>query len=164
MKTQNKIPELNKDLMFEYKTVYYLQKIFKYDEGYSESSIIGVWYSQDGDIDEAMLNAIRQEKEFYKYNKSIKPHTFTIRKIKATISSEEIESKSEHYGSQTNHRVLKCSYCGGCINYGDEVLIKKYESDDKYFCCSDCLAKYEDATICFPDDNEYDKLFCVESD
>lgn len=162
MKTQNKIPELNRDLIFEYKTVYYLQKILKYDEGYSESRIIGVYNSQDGDIDEAAQDAIRQEKEFCKYNKFVKPHTLTIRKIKATISSEEIESTSDHYGSQTNRRALKCSNCNGCINYGDEVIIKKCESGDKYFCCNDCLAKYEDATICFPDDNEYDKLF-IES-
>lgn len=164
MKTQNKIPELDKDLISEYKTVYYLQKIFKYGEGYSESSIIGVWYSKDGDIDRAMQNAIRQEKEFRKYNKPVKPYTFTVRKVKATISSEEIGSKSEHYGSQTNHKVIKCSNCSGRINYGDEVIVKKYESDDKYFCSNDCLAEYEDASKCYPDDCEYDKLFCIESE
>lgn len=46
----------------------------------------------------------------------------------------------------------------------DEALTKKHDSNDKYFCCNDCLAKYEDATMYFPDDNEYNKLFCVESD
>lgn len=155
----NKIPELNKDLVFEYKTVYYLQKILKYDEGYSESRIIGVYNSQDGDIDEAAQDAIRQEKEFCKYNKFVKPHTLTIRKIKATISSEEIESNSEHFGNELKKKILRCTHCNGNIVYGDEVVIKKYEPDDKYFCCSDCLAEYENVTKCLPDDNEYDELF-----
>lgn len=128
----NKIPELDKDLIFGYKTVYYLQKICKYDEGDSESSIIGVWYSLDDDIDKAVQNTIRQLKEFYKYNE-VKPYTLTIRKVKATISSEEIESKSEHFSNEFKKKILKCEKCDGKINYGDEVIIKKYESGDKYF-------------------------------
>lgn len=163
MKTQNKIPELDKDLISEYKTVYYLQKILKYDEGYTTSSIIGVWHSSEGEIDEAVQSIIRQEEATRRYNE-VKPRTLTIRKIKTTISSEEIESKSERYGSQTNHKALKCSNCSGRINYGDEVIVKKYESDDKYFCSNDCLVEYENATVCCPDDCEYDKLFCVESE
>lgn len=163
MMIQNKIPELNRESLFEYKTVYYLQKILKYDDGYTTSSIIGVWHSSEGEIDEAAQSILRQEEATRRY-KEVKPRTLTIRKIKTTISSEEIESKSERYGSQTNHKALKCSNCSGCINYGDEVLIKKHESDDKYFCCNDCLAEYEGALTCYPDDCEYDKLFCVESE
>ena len=158
MMLQNRIPELDKDLIFGYKTVYYLQKIIKYDEGDSESSIIGVWYSLDDDIDKAAQDAIIQVKELYKYNE-VKPHTLTIRKIKATISSEEIESKFEHFGDECKKKILKCENCSGNINYGDEVVIKRYESGDKYFCCNECVVEYEDATVCFPCDNEYDKLF-----
>lgn len=159
----NKIFELDKNLESDYKTVYYLQKIIKYNEGYSESRIIDVYDSPDGDIDKAAQNVIRQEKEFCKYNKSVKPHTITVRKIKAIISYEEIESKSEYFCSTLKTKILRCSNCNGNINYGDEVVTKKYESDDKYFCCNDCLAKYECAEIYFTDDDEYDKLF-IESD
>ena len=162
MKLPNKIPEIDQNLVFEYKSVYYLQKIIKYDEGSSESCVIGVWYSPDGDIDKALQDIIKQEKEFCERN-TVKPHTFTIRKIQAVISSEELWSRSEHYGNALKKNTLKCTNCDGNINYGDEVVVKKYEDGDKYFCCNDCLAEYEDATKYSPDDNEYDKLFIENS-
>ena len=98
MKLPNKLPELEHYLVSGSTTVHYLQKIIKYDGGLTESSIIGVWDSPNGDIDKAAQNVIRQEKEFCEYNKFVKPHTFTIRKIKTIISEEVIESQSEHYG------------------------------------------------------------------
>lgn len=85
------LPELEHYTISDNKTVYYLQKIIKYDEGHTHSSIIGVYGSLEGDIDKATQDAIRQAKEFCKYNE-VKPHILTIRKIKATISSEEIAS------------------------------------------------------------------------
>lgn len=163
MYTPNRLPELEQQLISGDKIVYYLQKIIKYDEGYTESSIIGVWDSLDGDIDKAAQNAIKQEKEFCEYNKFVKPHTFTIRKVKANISSEVVESRSEHYGTDHKFKCLKCSNCGGQINYGDDIVVKHYDTCDMYFCCNDCLAEYESATMCSPDDVNYDKLFCVSN-
>jgi hypothetical protein len=160
MNLPNRLPELEPQLISGGKTVYYLQKIIKYDEGHTESFIIGVWNFPDGDIDKAAQNIIKQEKEFCKYNKFVKPHTMTIRKVKTTISSEVIESKSEHLGMSVKPKTLKCSNCDGNINYGDSLIVKHYDTCDRYFCCSDCLAEYEDMTAKYsPDDNEYDKLF-----
>jgi hypothetical protein len=155
MNLPNSLPELDINLESDSKTVYYLQKIIKYDEGYTESFIIGVWDSPEGGIDKAAQNIIRQEKEFCKYNKFVKPHTMTIRKVKAIISSEVVESRSEHYGVDHKFKKLKCANCHGLINYGEDVIIK----DTNYFCCGDCLAEYEYATKCLFGDNEYDKLF-----
>ena len=162
MKLPNKLPELEHYLVSGSTTVYYLQKIIKYDNGLTESSIIGVWDSPNGDIDAAAQNVIRQEKDFCEYNKFVKPHTFTIRKIKATISEEVIESQSEHYGITHKFKSLECSNCHGNINYGDSIIVKHYDTHDKYFCCSDCLAEYEEADKYLPDDNEYDNLFIDE--
>ena len=159
----NRLPELEPQLVSGDKTVYYLQKIIKYDEGYTESFIIGVWDSPDGDIDKAAQNVIKQEKEFCKYNKFVKPHTMTIRKVKAIISSEVVESRSEHYGVDHKFRQLECTNCHGRINYGDSIIVKEYDTCDRYFCCNDCLAEYEDAAKYSPDDNEYDKLFIENS-
>lgn len=159
MNLPNRLPELEHYTISDNKTVYYLQKIIKYDEGLTESFIIGVWDSQNGDIDKAAQNAIRQEKELCEYNKFVKPHTFTIRKIKTTISEEVIESQSEHYGVAHKFKSFECANCHGNINYGDDIIVKHYDTCDLYFCCSDCLAEYEDADKYLPDDNEYDNLF-----
>ena len=163
MKFQNKIPELESYLVSGGKTVYYLQEIVKYGEGHSESHIIGVWDSPDGDIDKAAQNVIKQNKEFCEYNKFVKPHTMTVRKVKTVISQEVTESQSAHYGIDHKFKSLNCTNCHGLINYGDDIIVKHYDTCDKYFCCSDCLAKYEDATMYLPDDNEYDKLFDIEN-
>lgn len=162
MKLSNRIPELDQHLMSGANVIYYLQEITKYDEGYSESHIIGVWDSPDGDIDEAAQKVIKQYKEFAEYNKFVKPHTMTIRKIKATISEELIESQSEHYGADYNFKPIECTNCHGLIKYGDEVIIKSYDTCDRYFCCNECLADYEEAVKYSPNDNEYDKLFIKE--
>ena len=159
MKLSSKLPELEHYTISDNKTIYYLQKIIKYDEGYTESFTIGVYDSQNGDIDKAAQNVIRQEKEFCEYNKFVKPHTFTIRKIKTIISEEVIESQSEHYGITHKFKSLECANCHGNINYGDDIVVKHYDTHDKYFCCSDCLAEYEDTDKYLPDDNEYDNLF-----
>lgn len=165
MSLPNRLPELDQQLVFGDKTVYYLQEITKYDAGYSESHIVGIWDSPDGDIDKAAQNVIKQEKEFYEYNKFVKPHTFTIRKIKAVISQEVIESQSEHYGLKNKPKILKCSNCNGNINYGDSLVVKHYNTRDKYFCCNDCLAEFEDTTKYSPEDEpQYNKLFDVEGD
>lgn len=163
MYVPNRLPELEQQLISGNKTVYYIQKIIKYDEGYAESFIIGVWDSPDGDIDKAAQNVIKQEKEFCEYNKFVKPHTMTIRKVKAIISSKVVESQSEHHGINHKFRQLECTNCHGRINYGDSIIVKEYDTCDRYFCCNDCLAEYEDAIKYSPDDNEYDKLFIENS-
>lgn len=155
MDLPNRLPELEQNLTSDSKNVYYLQKIMKYDGGHSESLIIGVWDSPDGDIDKVTQNVIRQEKEFCDYNKFVRPYTMTIRKVKTTISSEVAEAQSDHYGADHKLKKLECANCHGLINYGEDVIIK----DTNYFCCGDCLAEYEDATRCLLGDNEYDKLF-----
>lgn len=163
MKLPNRITEIDQDLVSGNKTVYYIQKIIKYDEGYSESYIIGVWDSPDGDIDKAAQNVIRQEKEFCEYNKFVKPHTMTVRKVKAVIYQEVIESQSEHCGVDHKFKPIECTNCHGLIKYGDEVIVKEYDACDRYFCCNDCLADYDEAVKYSPDDNEeYDKLFIRE--
>jgi hypothetical protein len=159
MNLPNKLPELDPYLTDCANVIYYLQKIIKYDEGRTESFIIGVWDSPDGDIDKEAQNVIRQEKEFRKYNKFVKPRTMTIRKVKTTIYSKVIESQSEHYGTDYKLKCFKCANCDDNINYGDDLIVKHYVAFDRYFCCSDCLAEYEDAAKYSPDDNEYDKLF-----
>lgn len=165
MKLPNRLPELEQYLVSDNKTLYYLQKIIKYDEGYTESFIIGVWDSPDGDIDKAAQNVLRQEKEFCEDNKFVKPHTMTIRKVKATISLEVIESRSDHYGLQIKPKTLKCSNCNSNINYGDSLVIKHYNVCDRYFCCSDCLAEFEEAEKYSPEDaSTYNKLFNIEDD
>lgn len=163
MNLPNRLPELEHYITSDNKTVYYLQKIIKYDEGYTESFIIGVWDSPDGDIDTAAQNVINQNKEFCEYNKSVKPHTMTIRKVKAIISSEVVESQSEHYGTDHKFRQLECTNCHGRINYGDDIVVKHYIAFDRYFCCSDCLAEYEEVEKYSSDDDEYDKLFIEDS-
>ena len=155
----NRISELDINLESDNKTVYYLQKIIKYDDGYTESFIIGVWDSPEGNIDKFAQNIIRQEKEFCEYNKYVKPHIMTIRKVKAIISSEVIESQSDHYGIDYKLKQLECANCHGLIKYGDDVIMK----DTNHFCCNDCLAEYEGITRYSSDDSEYDKLF-IESD
>lgn len=117
MNLPNRLPELEHYITSDNKTVYYLQKVIKYDEGHTESSIIGVWDSPDGDIDKDAQNVIRQEKEFCEYNKFVEPHTFTIRKVKTTISFEAVESQSEHYGITHKFKQLECTNCHGRINY-----------------------------------------------
>lgn len=97
MKLQNRIPILDQNLTSGDMTLYCLQKIVKYDEGYSESSIMGVWDSPDGEIDEAAQRFSKEIKIFSDYN-SVKPHTLTFRKVRATISLELVESRSEHFG------------------------------------------------------------------
>lgn len=159
MKLPNRIPELEQYFVSGGKTVYYLQEITKYDEGRSESYIVGVWDSPNGDIDKAAQNIIKQRKEFCKYNKFIKPHTMTMRKVKATISSEVVESQSEHYGTGYKFKHLECANCHGRINYGDEVVVKEYDTCNRYFCCNDCLAEYENSYKLLSDDENYDKLF-----
>lgn len=163
MKLPNRIPELEQYFASGEKTVYYLQEITRYDEGHTESNIIGVWDSSDGDIDKAAQNLIKQNKEFCEYNKFVKPHTMTVRKIKVIVSSEVVESRSEHYGIDHKFKQLECTNCHGRINYGDELIIKHYSTCDRYFCCTDCLAEYEDAAKYSPDDNEYDKLFIEDN-
>jgi len=155
----NKIAELDINLESDNKTVYYLQKIVKYDDDYTESFIIGVWDSPEGDIDKFAQNIIRQEKEFCEYNKYVKPHMMTIRKVKTAIYSEVVETQSDNYGVDYKFKKLECSNCHGLINYGDDVIVK----DTNHFCCSDCLEEYEGVTKYSSDDNEYDKLF-IESD
>lgn len=162
MKLQNKIPELERYFVSGDKTVYYLQKIIKYDEGHNETYIIGVWDSPEGDIDKAAQNIVRQEKEFCEHNKFVKQHTMTIRKIKAVISLKVVESRSEHYCNDFKFKSFKCENCGGNINYGDEVVIKKYDTCDKYFCCNNCLAEYEDADYLSPGEIDYDDLFLIK--
>lgn len=164
MKLPNRIPELEQHFISGSKTVYYLQEITKYDEGHSESYIIGVWDSKDGDIDKAAQNIVKQRKEFCKCNKFIKPHVFTIRKIKATVSSEVVESQSEHYGNTNKYKSLECANCHGRINYGDEVVVKEYDTCNRYFCCNDCLAEYENSYKLLSDDESYDKLFVDMAD
>lgn len=164
MKLPNRLPVLEEYLVSGDKTIYYLQEIVKYDEGYTESFIIGVYDSPDCDIDKAAQSIIRQNKEFCKYNKFVKPHTMTIRKVKATISSEVAESLSEHYGVDYKFKQLECSNCHGLINYGDEVIVKEYDTCSRYFCCNDCLAEYENATKYLSDDENYDKLFINKSE
>jgi hypothetical protein len=160
MKLSNKSPELDPYLVSGANVIYYLQTIRKYDEGYTESFIIGVWDSPDGDIDEAAQKVIRQEREFCEGNKFVKPHTMAVRKIKVSISSEVVESRSEHYGVDRKLKPIECANCHGLINYGDEVIIKSYDTCDRYFCCNECLADYEEAVKYSPNDNEeYDKLF-----
>ena len=162
MNLPNRIPELEQHLVSSDKTVYYLQKIFKYDDGYTETCILGVWDSPEGDIDKVAQNFIRQEKEFCEYNKFVKPHTFTIRKIRADVHSEVVESKSEHYGSLNKPKTLKCSSCGSNIHYGDSLISKHYDTCDRYFCCTGCLAEFEDAVEYSPKDStDYNKLFNV---
>lgn len=162
MNLPNRLPELEPQLISGGKTVYYLQKIIKYDEGHTESFIIGVWDSPDGDIDKAAQNVIRQDKEFCEYNKFVKPHTMTIRKVKTIISSEVVESKSEHLGMSVKPKTLKCSNCDGNIHYGDSLIVKHYDTCDRYFCCTDCLAEYEEAEKYSPEDSpQYDKLFDI---
>lgn len=163
MNLPNRLPELEHYVTSDIKTVYYLQKIIKYDEGYTESFIIGVWDSPEGDIDKAAQNVIKQEKEFCEYNKFVKPHTITMRKVKTIISSEVVESRSEHHGITHKFRQLECTNCHGRINYGDDIVVKEYDTCDRYFCCSDCLAEYENADKYSPNDNEYDKLFIENS-
>ena len=161
MKIPNRIPELAQHLVSGDNTVYYLQKITNYDEGYSESCIIGVWDSPSGDIDKAAQDLIKLNKEFCEDNKFVKPHTMIIRKVKAVISLELVESQSEHYGVNHKFKQHECTNCHCIINYGDIIIVKHYDACDKYFCCNDCLAEYEDATKHTPDDNEYDKLFKI---
>lgn len=164
MKLPNRIPELEQYFVSGGKTVYYLQEITKYDEGRSESYIIGVWDSPNGDIDKAAQNIIKQRKEFCKCNKFIKPHIMTMRKVKATISSEVVESQSEHYGNTNKYKSLECTNCHGRINYGDEVIVKECDTCNRYFCCSDCLAEYENSYKLLSDDENYDKLFIDVAD
>ena len=163
MKFQNRIPELEHYIASGDKIVYYLQKIIRYDDGYTESFIIGVYNSPHGDIDKAAQNVIRQGKEFCKYNRSAKSHTLTIRKVKAVISSEVIESQSERHDLNHKFRQLECSNCHGQISYGDNIIVKEYDVCDRYFCCNDCLAEYEDAINYLPDNDKYDKLFIEDS-
>lgn len=156
----NRLPELEPQLVSCDKTVYYLQKITKYDEGYTESFIIGVYDFLNGDIDKVAQNVIRQEKEFCEYNKSVKSHTMTIRKVRATISSEVVEAQSKHYGITNKFKPLKCLNCGGNINYGDDIVVKHHTTSDRYFCCTDCLAEFENAEKYSPEDSsQYDELF-----
>lgn len=162
MKLQNKIPELEHYFVSGDKIVYYLQKIIKYDGGHTESYIIGVWDSPDGDIYKAAQNIIRQEKEFCEHNKFVKLHTMIISKVKTAICSKVIESISDHYSSNYNFKTLKCENCGKNINYGDEVVIKNYDTCDKYFCCNNCLAEYEDADYLSPGEIDYDDLFLIK--
>lgn len=164
MNLPNRLPELEQNLMSDSKTVYYLQKIIKYDEGHSESYIVGVYDSPSGDIDKAAQNIIKQNKDFCKYNKFVKPNTMTMRKVKATISSEVVESQSEHYGSANKYKPLECANCHGRINYGDEVVVKEYDTYNRYFCCSDCLAEYENSCKLLSDDESYDKLFIDDAE
>lgn len=164
MKLPNRIPELEQYYVSCDKTVYYLQEITKYDEGYSESNIIGVWDSPNGDIDNAAQNIIKQRKEFCEHNKFVKPHTMTMRKVKVVISSEVIESRSEHYGTDHSFKYLECANCHGRINYGDEVVIKEYDTCNRYFCCNDCLAEFENSYKLLSDDGNYDKLFISDSE
>jgi hypothetical protein len=164
MKLPNRIPELEQYFVSGDKTIYYLQEITKYDEGHSESNIIGVWDSLNGDIDKAAQNIIKQRKEFCTINKFVKPHTMTMRKVKATISSEVVESQSEHYGINHKFKQLECTNCHGRINYGDDVVVKEYNTCNRYFCCNDCLAEYENSYKLLSDDENYDKLFIDDSD
>lgn len=164
MKLPNRIPELEQYFVSGGKTVYYLQEITKYDEGRSESYIVSVWDSPNGDIDKAAQNIIKQRKEFCKCNKFIKPHVLTIRKVKATISSEVVESQSEHYGTDYKFKHLECANCHGRINYGDEVVVKECDTCDRYFCCNDCLAEYENSYKLMSDDESYDKLFIDDAE
>lgn len=165
MSLPNRIPELDQNLVSSNKTVYCLQEITKYDEGYSESHIVGIWDSPNGDIDKATQNVIKQNKEFCEYNKFVKPYTMTVRKVKMTISQEVIESRYDHYGLQVKPKILMCSNCNGNINYGDSLVVKHYDTCDRYFCCNDCLAEFEDADKYSPEDeSQYNKLFGIEDD
>ena len=166
MSTPNRLPELDQNLVSSDKALYYLQKIIKYDNGHTSSYVIGVWKSPDGDIDKVAQNAIRQEKEFCEYNNFVEPHTMTIRKVKVDIHSTVLEAMSEHFDSKDKPKALKCSNCNGNINYGDRVIVKSKGLHDKYFCCYDCLAEYEDAVSYSSSDDsyQYNKLFGIEDD
>lgn len=100
MKLPNRIPQLGSSELSEEKSVYYLQRIIKYDDSdIEESSIVGVFDSPEGDIDAEAQKLSHEIKLFCEANKStIMPHNFILRKIKVIVSSEVVESKLEHFG------------------------------------------------------------------
>lgn len=160
MKTNKTLPVLDKDQVANTKWVFCIQKITKYDDGRIDpySDYVGAWDSDTGEIDKAMQDMHKREKEFCDYN-IVKPFTFILRKVAIECKMEVIDEMKDHFGKD-DYKTLCCAECGGTIQYGDDFLTDK--DTGKIYCCSDCFAKSNNVTQHEMSNDDYKKYFMLE--
>ena len=159
MKTNKTLPMLEKECISDTIWRFCIQKILKYDDtNYSVySDYIGVWDSATGDIDKAMENIYRQEKEFCDNNKYIKPFTFTLRKVAVECKMEVIGNKIETHFGDNNYQPLYCAACGRTIQYGDGFLTDAMA--DVVYCDAECFMKSRNVIQHDSQDDDYESHF-----
>lgn len=138
MKTNKNLPVLERQCVAGTTWRYCVQKIVQYDDGKFDpySEYIGAWNSDTGDIDRAMEDIYRHEKEFCDNNKYVKPFTFTLRKVAIECNMEVIGEKKDHFGTD-NYQPLHCAWCGRTIQYGDGFLTDAVT--DVVYCDAECF-------------------------
>lgn len=161
MKTNKMLPVLGKDCAADTKWVFCIQKITQYDDGRIDpySDYVGAWDSDTGEIDKAMQDMHKREKEFCDYN-FVKPFTFILRKVAIECKMEVIDEMKDHFGKD-DYKTLCCEECGDTIQYGDNFLTDK--DTGKVYCCSDCFAKSHNIKSSIEmSSNDYRKYFMLE--
>lgn len=123
MKINKTLPVLEKECISDTIWRFCIQKILKYDDGSIDPycDYICAWDSDTGDIDKAIEDIYRRDKEFCDNNKCVKPFTFTLRKIAIECKMTVIGEKKDHFGNN-NYKPLHCAECGRTIQYGDDFL------------------------------------------
>lgn len=161
MKTNKNLPVLERQCVAGTTWRYCVQKIVQYDDGKFEpySEYIGAWNSDTGDIDRAMEDIYRREKEFCDNNKYVKPFTFTLRKVAIECKMEVIDEMKDHFGKD-DYKTLCCAECGCAIQYGDDFLTDK--DTGKIYCCSDCFVKSHNVIQHEMNNDDYRKYFGLE--
>ena len=138
MKTNKMLPVLERQCIAGTTWRYCIQKITQYDDGhvdpYSCGDYIGAWNSDTGDIDKAMEDIYRREKEFCDYN-IVNPFTLTLRKVAIECKMEVIDEKKSHFGSD-DYQPLHCAECGSTIQYGNEFLTDT--ATNNVYCNAEC--------------------------
>ncbi len=158
MKTNHMIPVLNSKCVAGTKWIFCIQKIIKYDDSFMEtySDYIGAWDSDTGEIDQVMQKIRKNEEDFCKNNKQVKPFTFTLRKVAIECKMSVVDKTEDHFGNK-NYKPLCCAECGGQIPYGEDFITDV--SNDVVYCCSDCFMESRNVTRHESNDNDYDSHF-----
>lgn len=158
MKTNHMIPVLDSKCVAGTKWIFCIQKIIKYDDSSMEtySDYIGAWDSDTGEIDQVMQKIRKNEEDFCKNNKQVKPFTFTLRKV-AIECKMSVVDKTEDYFGNSDYKPLRCTECGCQISYGDDFITDPM--NDVVYCSSDCFMISHGVVHHDSCDDNYDQHF-----
>lgn len=157
MKTSKMLPILDRECVSDTKWVFCIQKITKYDDGRIDpySDYVGAWDSDTGEIDKAMQDMHKREKEFCDYN-IVKPFTFILRKVAIECKMEVIDEMKDHFGKD-DYKTLCCAECGSTIQYGDDFLTDPITNN--VYCDAECFIASRNIVQHNSCDSDYESHF-----